>query len=111
MRKLQLFTTAAALLATTLASAANYTGTVTWVEVWRIGNVAFRLSDPASAAGCNGNGTFILNATDAGAKNLYAALLAAKKTGTVISVSSGACVSADYTGGGNVYMIVDYLYL
>lgn len=85
----------------------NHLGTITWMEVWRIGNVAFRLSDATSASTCNGQ--FILNVSDPGMKNQYAALLAAKKTGSSVRVLSGACRPAENYGGN--YIGVDYLYV
>ena len=47
------------LLVVSVSQAASFAGTITWMEVWRSGNIAFRLSDPASASTCNGQ--FILN--------------------------------------------------
>jgi len=89
-------------------AALNFGGTIVWIEVWRTGNVAFRLSDPASTTTCNGQ--FILNASDPGIKNQYAALLAAKKTSSTVSVYSySPCGPAD--GYGSNYIVVDYLYV
>ena len=100
---------ALALLSSISANAASsFAGTVTWIEVWRNGNIAFRLSDATSTTTCNGQ--FILNASSPGTKNQYAALLASKKTGVPISVYSYApCGPADNYGSS--YIIVDYLYL
>ena len=103
---------AAALLGLVAATSANaavgFSGTVTWMEVWRNGNVAFRLSDSASTGTCNGQ--FILNASDPGTRNQYAALLAAKKTGSAVSVYSYLpCGPAENYGSS--YIIVDYLYV
>ena len=87
------------------AYAADYTGTVGMLEVWRNGNVAFTLSVPATTC----NGQFILNASDPGSKNQYAALLAAKRTGTQVRVIAGTCgVAENYNSV--LYNIVEYLY-
>ena len=87
-------------------NAAEFTGTITWMEVWRNGNIAFKLSDSASASSCNGQ--FILNASDAGARNQYAVLLAAKLNEGQVQVNTYACGQADSYGGN--YNIVEYLY-
>jgi hypothetical protein len=77
--------------------AAQYTGSVSILEVWKSGNVAFSLI-PA-IPGCNSQ--VILNASAAGTKNQYAALLAAKTAGTQVSVYvSGTCIQAEGYGGG-----------
>ena len=95
---------ALALLAS-LAHGATLTGTVAMLEVWRSGNVAFTVS--GVSAPCNGQ--FILNASDPGFKNLYAAVLAAKKTNAQLMVATGGCGPADNYGSD--YNIVTYLYV
>jgi hypothetical protein len=81
-----------------------YSGQITWLEVWKTGNVAFRLS--ASGVPCNG--PFILNKSDPGTKNQYALLVAAKLAGQSVTVYADACGAAE-TYGGN-YAQVAYLY-
>jgi hypothetical protein len=85
--------------------AADITGTVAMLEVWRNGNVAFTLSAPISEC----NQQFILNVSSPGTKNMYAALLAAKKTGAPVRVYTGGCGLAEQYGGS--YNIVEYLYV
>ena len=65
-------------LASAPAFAAQYTGNVSILEVWKNGNVAFSLT--TSVPTCNG--PFILNTSDPGTKDQYAAVLAAKSRGT-----------------------------
>jgi hypothetical protein len=67
------------MLASHSALATDYTGTVETLEVWVTGNIAFTLSAPISSS-CQ-QAQFILNKSQDGTKNMYAALLAAKKTG------------------------------
>lgn len=88
------------------AQAADVTGTVAMLEVWRNGNVAFTLSTPTTSC----NGQFVLNASEPGTKNRYAALLAAKKTGSQVRVYSSGCVEAENYGTAQ-YNPVDYLYV
>jgi phosphoglycerate-specific signal transduction histidine kinase len=83
----------------------TYSGTVAMLEVWANGNVAFTLN--ASVPTCNGQ--FVINASLAqAAKNIYAAVLAAKKTGTPIRVITSACGTADNYGGN--YNLPDFVY-
>lgn len=83
-----------------------FTGEITWLEVWRNGNVAFRM--PASVAvPCNGQ--FVLNKSDPGTKNQYATLVAAKLAGKTVTVYFDACGPAE--GYGSSYAQVAYLYL
>lgn len=82
----------------------NYTGNIVWLEVWKSGNVAFTLT--ASGVPCSGQ--FILNKSDDGFKNQYAALIAAKLADRPVRVYAGACIAA--TGGGGNYIEVVYLY-
>jgi hypothetical protein len=84
-------------LASGAAFADQYTGSVSILEVWKNGNIAFSLL-PA-VPGCNSQ--MILNASAPGTKNQYAALLAAKNTHTQVSVYvTGTCIAAEGYGGG-----------
>src|SRR5581483_9777088 len=98
-----LFALGATLLNAT-AFADTYVGQIDMVEVWTSGNVAFSLSPAAS--GCNGQ--FILNASAAGFKNQYAAIVAAKSQGNTIKVITSGCGPADGYGGN--YNLPTYLY-
>lgn len=91
----------------TQTALADYTGTITQLEVWVTGNVAFTLG-PSATPPCNGQ--FILNRSDDGTKNMYAALLAAKKTGTPVSITSTTCGPAEGYGASN-YNLVTYIYV
>jgi len=86
------------------AQASDYTGLVSMLEVWRNGNVAFTLN-PAIGA-CNGQ--VILNKSDPGFKNLYAAIVVAREAGRQVLVRSYACGAAENYGGN--YVIPDYIY-
>jgi hypothetical protein len=95
-------------IATLLSSqclAANYIGTIEWIEVWPNGNVAFRMTNAAPP--CSPQ-QFILNASKPGTKNMYALLVALKAQGTTVTVSSSSCGPAE--GYGSNYAIVDYMY-
>ena len=81
-----------------------YVGNVTWIEVWKAGNVAFKL-DVANPP-CNGQ--YGLNKSDPGFKNLYAALIAARFADRPITVYAPSCVPAEGYGGS--YASVEYLY-
>jgi hypothetical protein len=93
-------------LATQGARSADYTGTVAMLEVWDNGNVALTLN--SSVPTCNQQ--FVLNASSPGFKNLYAAVLAAKKSGAPIRVYTNGCGPADGAGGSS-YNIPAYLYV
>jgi hypothetical protein len=95
----------AALGVVSSAYAADYTGTISMLEVWDNGNVAFRLAPEATTC----NTQFVINSSSLGLKNLYAAVLAAKKTGTPIRVVTYACGPADGFGGSS-YNIPVYIY-
>lgn len=97
---------AALLSLSATAYAIDITGTVAMLEVWRNGNVAFTLSTPTTSC----NGQFVLNTSEPGTKNRYAALLAAKKTGSQVRVYSSGCVEAENYGAAQ-YNPVDYLYV
>ena len=96
---------ASTLLLSAVAHAGTFiAGTVTVLEVWQNGNADFQLSTATTSC----NGSFILNASDPGFKNEYAALLAAKRTGSPVKVFTTACVAAD--NYGDSYNNVVYLY-
>ena len=86
------------------AQAASYSGNITWLEVWKIGNVAFRLDAPNPPC----NGQFVLNKSDPGFKNLYGALIAAQLAGKRVRVYTSSCIPAENYGGN--YIEVSYLY-
>lgn len=87
------------------ALAAQYTGYVSILEVWKNGNIAFSLNP--SVPTCNAQ--FILNASAPGTKNQYAVVLAAKRTGTQIAVYiSDTCIAAE--GYGASYNEPLYIY-
>jgi len=100
----------AAILGLTGAAAANaqaptyYTGTIAWMEVWKSGNLAFALN--GVTAPCNGQ--FIVNKSDPGFKNYYAALLAAKLTDRPVRLYFSGCIPAENYGGS--YAEVAYMY-
>ncbi|MEO8018730.1 MAG: hypothetical protein ABI769_13020 [Pseudomonadota bacterium] len=96
--------TAVSLLLAVSAQAASYVGEINWIEVWPSGNIAFKLKDVT--APCNGQ--FLINASMAGAKNMYAYLLTIKATKDSATVAHTTCGPADGYGGS--YAIVDYLY-
>jgi hypothetical protein len=75
------------------------------LEVWQGGHVAFTLS--TSVPTCNQQ--VILNPSWAGAKNLYAALLAAKARGRPVKVNTSSCGPAE--GYGYSYNLPDYVYV
>jgi hypothetical protein len=94
------------MLATQSALATDYTGTVDSLELWVNGNIAFTLSQPV-APGCTLN-QFILNKSADGTRNMYAALLAAKKSGSSVRVTTNGCgVAEGYTA--STYNLVTYL--
>jgi hypothetical protein len=79
--------------------AEQFTGTVSILEVWNNGNVAFSLVTVPAMSRCNNQ--FIINKDDVGLKNQLAVLLAAKRTGTPVAVyTDGACIAA-WNYGGN----------
>jgi hypothetical protein len=97
------------MLTTHPALAADYTGTISQLTAWVTGNVDFKLALTSTGEPpCNGQ--FILNRSDPGTKNMYAALLAAKKTGTPVRVTSTACGPAENYNGGD-YNLVTYIYV
>jgi len=108
--KLALLGSAVALSIGSLAHAqsASYTGTIEIIEVWKIGNVAFRLN--GVSATCGTSNWMVINKSAEGGKNMYAALLAAKLADRPIRVWSPGCGPAD-SYNTTPYVQVDYLYL
>ena len=91
----------------TRAGAADYTGTIDMLEVWESGNVAFTLNPAPGAGACAQQ--FVINKNMQGARNLFAAVLAAKKTGTPIRVVTSGCGPAfEY---GSTYNLPLYIYV
>ena len=90
------------------AQAVSYTGTIEVIEVWRNGNVAFRLNGVSSS--CATGNWIVLNKSADGTKNMYATLLAAKVSGKQVRVYSSGCAPAE-NYGSTPYVQVDYLYL
>lgn len=82
-----------------------YAGDVTLLEIWRTGNVAFKIGGVTIPC----NGQFVLNKSDPGTKNLYAGLVAAKLAGKSVTVYFDVCGPAEGYGGN--YAQVAYLYL
>lgn len=89
---------------TTLVHAADFVGKISMVEVWRSGNVAFSLLPAISSC----NGQVILNASDPGFKNQFAAVLAAREAGRQVLIRTYSCGPADNYGGS--YNIPEYIY-
>jgi hypothetical protein len=87
---------------------AYYTGHITSIEVWKTGNVAFSMYVHGTA-GIPCNGQLILNKSDPGFKNQYAAVVAAKLADKPVRVYVGTCVAAE--GYGASYAEVSYLYI
>jgi hypothetical protein len=82
----------------------DVTGTITQLEVWRSGNVAFTLSENIESC----NGQVILNLSDPGFKSMFATLLAAQATGQPVRVVTTGCGPAENYGGS--YNIPAYIY-
>jgi hypothetical protein len=87
------------------AQAVSYTGQISMLEAWPLGNVAFTLNTP----GVPCNGQFILNKSDAGTNRMFAILVAAKAAGTPVRVYFVTCGPAELAGGN--YAQVAYLYM
>jgi hypothetical protein len=96
-----------AIAAASLANASTHDGTVAQLEVWPNGNVAFTLN--GTTVPCNGQA--IVNASQAGVKNLYAALLSAKIAGKPVRLWTSVCGPADGYNPSVLYATVDYLYV
>jgi hypothetical protein len=98
---------ASAVSIASVANAAGYSGTVSMLEIWPNGNIAFSIVGVALP--CNGQS--IINKSVPAAKNMYAALVAAKSAGRRITLSTSSCgLAEDYSP--NVFCnIVDYLYV
>jgi len=89
------------------AVAADYTGTVNMLEVWRTGEVAFTLATTVGTC----NGQFIINPSwNDAAKTLYAAVLAAKSKGAPVRVITSSCGPADSVPRAS-YNVPTYLYV
>jgi hypothetical protein len=86
----------------------SYSGTIEIIEVWKLGNVAFRLNGVSGT--CANNNWMVINKSSPGAKNLYAALIASKLAGKAIRVSAYGCGPADEYGP-TPYLQIDYLYM
>jgi hypothetical protein len=100
---------AAALAVSTPAIAdVSYTGTIEVIEVWKQGNVAFRLSGITGT--CANNNWMVVNKSAPGAKNMYAALVASKLAGKAIKVAAFGCAPAEEYGT-TPYLVIDYLYM
>jgi len=90
------------------AQSASYNATIEIIEVWRNGNVAFRLNGVSGT--CGSNNWMVLNKSWDGTKNMYAALIAAKLADRPVRVYSSGCAPAEnYTP--TPYVLVDYLYI
>jgi hypothetical protein len=87
------------------AHAANYTGTISWIEVWPNGNVAFAVTGVTLPCALQ---QFVLNGSNPGTKNQYALLLTLKSQGKPVRISSSTCGPEE--GYGANYALVDYLY-
>lgn len=83
------------LAATGVARADTFEGSASMLEVRDNGNIAFTLNPVAGTR----NSQFILNKSWDGAKNLHAALLAAKARGAPVRVVTGGCGPAEPYGG------------
>jgi hypothetical protein len=90
------------------AQAVSYTGTIEIIEIWKIGNVAFRLNGFSSA--CAFNNWMVLNKSSDGTRNMYAALLAAKMSGKAVRISSPGCAPAE-NYNSTPYLQIDYLFI
>jgi hypothetical protein len=85
--------------------AASYTGTISWIEVWPNGNVAFTVTGATLPCTLQ---QFVLNASNPGTRNHYALLLTLKSQGKPVRVSSSTCGPAE--GYGSNYALVDYMF-
>jgi hypothetical protein len=107
---LALIAVALTLAAVPASAYVTYTATIDQLEVWLSGNVAFTLTGVTTGY-CNNS--FIVNSSDPGAKNLTAALFAAKAQGKPIRVTSYVdsygCVAAVNNGGS--YISPAYVYV
>src|SRR5687767_3285877 len=89
------------------ALAADYTGNINMLEIWRTGEVAFTLATTVGTC----NSQFIINPSwNDAAKSLYAAVLAAKSKGAPIRVITGSCGPADAMPSSS-YNVPVYLYV
>jgi hypothetical protein len=105
--KIRTILAVASLLGGEAALAADYTGNINMLEVWRTGEVAFTIA--ATVGTCNGQ--FIINPSwNDAAKTLYAAVLAAKSKGVPIRVITSTCGPADAMPSSS-YNVPIYLYV
>ena len=105
--KIRTFLALASLLGGEAAFAADYTGNVNMLEIWRTGEVAFTLATTVGTC----NGQFIINPSwNDAAKSLYAAVLSAKTKGAPIRVITSACAPADAMPSSS-YNVPVYLYV
>jgi hypothetical protein len=105
--KIRTFLAVTALLSGEAALAADYTGNVNMLEVWRTGEVAFTLATTVGTC----NGQFIINPSwNDAAKTLYAAVLAAKSKGAPLRVITSSCGAADAMPSSS-YNVPIYLYV
>jgi hypothetical protein len=95
----------AMLLVASSVRAETFVSTVAWIETWRNGNVAFGLTTTVGTC----NSQFIVNASAPGAKNQYAALLAAKARGVAVHVVTSGCGAADNYNPAISYNIPEYI--
>jgi hypothetical protein len=89
----------------------SYSGRVSWLEVWTTGNISFRLEGVSNTCAAANGHTFVINRSAVGAKNVYAAILAAKLSGASITAWSSGCGPAETYGGQTLYVQVDYTYV
>jgi hypothetical protein len=89
----------------------SYSGKVSWLEVWTTGNISFRLEGVSNTCAPANAHTFVINRSAVGAKNVYAAILAAKLAGVPITAWSSGCGPAETYGGSTLYVQVDYTYV
>jgi hypothetical protein len=89
----------------------SYSGKVSWLEVWTTGNISFRLEGVSNTCAPANGHTFVINRSAVGAKNVYAAILAAKLTGVAVTAWSPGCGPAETYGGQTLYVQVDYTYV
>lgn len=95
----------------TVPQTQSYSGRVSWLEVWTTGNISFRLEGVSNTCAPANGHTFVVNRSAVGAKNVYAAVLAAKLAGVSITVWSSGCGPAETFGGQTLYAQVDYTYV
>jgi len=95
----------------TVPQTLSYSGKVSWLEVWTTGNISFRLQGVSNTCAPANAHTFVVNRSAVGAKNVYAAILAAKLAGVSVTVWSSGCGPAETFGAQTLYVQVDYTYV